>query len=111
MQDINNTIEFGPKKPYSDRFVGKSLTSFALFQTLATNKLLYKKNTWCDHPFDDKPVKLSKGDEFGEFNMGSTMVIIFEAPKDFQWHLKEGQKMKYGEIVAGKPKTDDAAAE
>lgn len=77
-------------------------------QTLATNKLLYKKNTWCDFTFNEKPVKFSKGDDFGEFNMGSTMVMIFEAPKDFQWNLKDSQKIKYGELIAGQPKKDGA---
>ena len=75
---------------------------------MATNKLLYKKNTWCDLLFNEKPVELSKGDDFGEFNMGSTMVIIFEAPRDFQWNLSESQKIKYGELIAGKPKTVEA---
>ncbi|XP_028966605.1 phosphatidylserine decarboxylase proenzyme, mitochondrial [Galendromus occidentalis] len=77
-------------------------------ETLATNKLLYKKNTWCDLLFNKEPVKLSKGDDFGEFNMGSTMVIIFEAPKDFQFSLKESQKIKYGELIAGRSDTNEA---
>ncbi|XP_022668543.1 phosphatidylserine decarboxylase proenzyme, mitochondrial-like isoform X1 [Varroa jacobsoni] len=68
--------------------------------TLATNKLLYKKNTWCDMSFD-KPIELKKGDDFGEFNMGSTVVTIFEAPKNFEWSLYERQKIKYGERIAG----------
>lgn len=30
-------------------------------------------------------VKLSKGQLLGQFNMGSTVVLIFEAPKNFKW--------------------------
>lgn len=82
---------------------------FSTFQTLATNKLLYKKNTWCDLSFD-QPIELKKGDDFGEFNMGSTIVIIFEAPKNFEWGLHERQKIKYGERVAGQREPTAAPA-
>lgn len=30
-------------------------------------------------------IKLSKGQLLGQFNMGSTVVLIFEAPKKFKW--------------------------
>ena len=39
-----------------------------------------------DDEFKDigKSQKFSKGQEFGKFNLGSTIVLIFEAPKLFQ---------------------------
>ena len=47
-------------------------------------------------------LKFVKGTELGQFNMGSTIVLIFEAPKkDFGFFVEAGQKVKYGEPLAG----------
>ncbi|CAD7092821.1 unnamed protein product [Hermetia illucens] len=40
---------------------------------------------------------LEKGDLVGQFNMGSTIVLIFEAPKNFEFTIVPGQKIKFGE--------------
>ncbi|CAG0917850.1 unnamed protein product, partial [Notodromas monacha] len=47
---------------------------------LETNQQKFKRNSWLDLRFES-PVEQSKGSYFGEFNMGSTLVLIFEAPR------------------------------
>ena len=42
-------------------------------------------------------VKTTKGDAFGEFNLGSTIVLIFEAPAEAKFDIHYGQRIKYGE--------------
>lgn len=42
-------------------------------------------------------VALQKGESVGEFNLGSTIVLLFEAPKDFSFNLQPGQRIRVGE--------------
>ena len=48
-----------------------------------------------DAEFND--LKVNKGELFGEFRMGSTIVLLFEAPKDFKFCTEVGQKIKMGQ--------------
>ncbi|CAI9724067.1 phosphatidylserine decarboxylase proenzyme, mitochondrial-like isoform X1 [Octopus vulgaris] len=51
-------------------------------------------------PNEQSPgIEVGKGDLFGEFNLGSTIVLIFEAPKDFTFNVEPGQRIKYGEAI------------
>jgi len=40
-----------------------------------------------------------KGAEIGRFNLGSTVVVIFEAAGNLNWLVKEGDKVRYGQPV------------
>jgi phosphatidylserine decarboxylase len=50
---------------------------------------------------------LRKGEEMGGFQLGSTIVLVFEAPNavegdekaTFKWNVEQGQKVKYGELL------------
>jgi phosphatidylserine decarboxylase len=67
-------------------------------QTLQTNQRFIEKNiAKLDQDFFNRPVRLKRGEDFGEFNLGSTIVLIFEAPKDFQFNVLANQKVFLGE--------------
>lgn len=46
---------------------------------------------------EDMGIPVKKGDMFGEFNLGSTIVLIFEAPRNFEFKVQTGQKVLYGQ--------------
>ena len=67
--------------------------------TLTTNRSRFKKGTFYDNRYGCHGYEMEKGEELGEFNLGSSIVMIFEAPKDTRFNLKKGQKICYGESV------------
>lgn len=44
-------------------------------------------------------IKLNKGDEMGYFNMGSSIMLIFETPKGHKFTVEPGQKVKLGDRI------------
>ena len=46
----------------------------------------------------DHPVAKVKGQDFGHFNFGSTLVLVFEAPKEFGFGMaQEFQRVRVGQ--------------
>jgi len=48
---------------------------------------------------DETGISFAKGETLGWFEMGSTVVLIFEAPEETQLHISEGQKLKLGQEI------------
>lgn len=58
-----------------------------------------KKSPTKDDKFLGTGITLNKGDPFGEFRMGSTIVLVFEAPPNYHFSLIPGQRIKMGESL------------
>lgn len=81
-------------------FVLKLSLSFSMFQDLQTNRLAYSLNYSSDKHFAAGGVAFRKGDLFGEFNLGSTIVLLYEAPEKMHFCQPLQKKIKYGEDVS-----------
>jgi len=44
-----------------------------------------------------QPIAFEKGEMTGRFEMGSTIVLIYEAPKETQTMVEEGQAVTLGQ--------------
>ncbi|XP_056601283.1 phosphatidylserine decarboxylase proenzyme, mitochondrial isoform X2 [Triplophysa dalaica] len=68
---------------------------------LRTNNPRYNKGSYNDFSYisnnNQEGISMRKGEHLGEFNLGSTIVLLFEAPRNFTFNLQSGQKIRYGE--------------
>nr|GMD95950.1 phosphatidylserine decarboxylase proenzyme 1, mitochondrial [Ipomoea batatas] len=52
---------------------------------------------------DGTGIRVKKGDELAAFNMGSTVVLVFQAPisspSDFRFCIKKGERIRMGEAL------------
>ena len=62
---------------------------------LKTNLMEFenKNKLWDDVQLD---FDVNKGEEFGLFNTGSTIIMVFEAPRYLKWTVKPGDKVWMG---------------
>jgi len=66
-------------------------------EQLRTNRFLSRHGSFKDRSLVENPIKRVKGEAFGEFNLGSTIVLIFEGPKGMSCSVSPGDKVKYGQ--------------
>lgn len=73
-------------------------------QDLKTNKWRgLKVGSMKEKEFDELKLRndafLNKGELVGQFNMGSTIVLVFEAPSSFRFNLSSNQVVKVGQSL------------
>ncbi|KAK9884454.1 hypothetical protein WA026_007297 [Henosepilachna vigintioctopunctata] len=56
-----------------------------------------RKNPKCRDICFGNSINLKKGDVIGEFRMGSTIVLVFQAPPGFRFKVTPGMKVKMGQ--------------
>lgn len=79
--------------------VGSILIKFD--QELKTNRVdrkCHKEIVYGTHGLLDGQI-LRKGDEVGAFSLGSTIVLVFEAPESFKFSVKQGSLIKVGQAI------------
>jgi len=52
-----------------------------------------------DKTYENSGIKIKKGEEMAKFNLGSTVVLVFEADKDFKFNVQIGQRVKMGQLL------------
>ncbi|KAM4698385.1 phosphatidylserine decarboxylase proenzyme, mitochondrial-like [Rhinophrynus dorsalis] len=72
-------------------------------QVLHTNCSHHVKGKYHDCSYTDQygplGLTLMKGEPMGEFNLGSTIVLIFEGPRHFKFQVKAGGRIRVGEAL------------
>jgi len=46
-----------------------------------------------------EPINVQSGDQMGMFKFGSTVVTIFEVPENFKFNIKDGDSVRFGDVV------------
>ena len=58
-----------------------------------------RKQFSCDEQVFVDKVAFEKGQHFGLFNLGSTIVLVFEAPENFKFDVLPGQRLLVGQAI------------
>ena len=90
----NSFRDFAKKKGNDMYLKGRDIEEFL-------KEEIYETKDGQKGPFihGEQGVFSRKGCELGRFNMGSTVVLFFEADDGFKFEVKAGQKVKFGDVV------------
>ena len=69
---------------------------FDQYQQELLNKLEDSHKSVQQYSITNKGIILEKGQEIGCFNLGSSILLLFESPKGSEFNVEEGQKVKLG---------------
>jgi phosphatidylserine decarboxylase len=58
-----------------------------------------RKKFSCDEFVFNNKLAFEKGQHFGLFNLGSTIVLVFEAPENFRFGVRPGQRLLMGQAI------------
>ncbi|KAJ1916166.1 phosphatidylserine decarboxylase 1 [Mycoemilia scoparia] len=61
----------------------------------------FTETVYKDHSYILGGVRLHKGQEVGGFKLGSTVVLVFEAPESFKFAVETNQYVRMGEYLGG----------
>lgn len=71
-----------------------------LDEDVKTNSMLsITPRHFSELPIRSKEAMMTKGEELGMFKLGSTVILLFEAPPSWKWHLQLGQKIQLGQSM------------
>lgn len=81
---------------------GTNVGTISIFddKDLTTNLPTQQMGTCYDKSYCKDEFNLEKGDLIGEFKLGSTVALVYEAPRASRLELQVGQSVRYGEDVA-----------
>jgi len=112
-----NTNQGNPKEPYLydlSYSTAKDLSTGPLdkylrkgYQPQVNN--IKDRSASDEQLIDETGISFAKGETLGWFEMGSTVVLIFEAPEETQLHITEGQKLKLGQEIVTTVASSQAA--
>lgn len=80
------------------RILGYSNLNSFVYEKFIENKFYHKSQFKRDYSWDYvQPINIEKGQEFGHFDLGSTIALIFEEKKGINFTVERGEKVQYGQ--------------
>lgn len=80
----------------------ENLTTNLPFRKVPVKRGLYTERSYSNYSNLLHGISIHKGEELGGFKMGSTVILVFEAPNKFKFNIKPAQKIKFGQSICEK---------